>query len=61
MNINLNVSLEKMYQKQKQKNRTGMSMQATVNSALNLPVNNANQNQAAMPVKNVNGWGNVAQ
>jgi len=59
MQINLNVNLEKMRQKQKQKIKTGMSMQATVNGALNLPVNNAN-GQMASPSK-PDGWGANAQ
>ena len=60
MQINFNVDLEKMRQRQKQKARTGMSMQATVNGALNLPQNNAN-NQQIPPMNNPNGWGANAQ
>ena len=59
MQINLNVDLEKMRQKQKQKVKTGMSMQATVNGALNLPVNNPGN---AMPAQSKpDGWGANAQ
>lgn len=59
LNINFNVNLEKMRQKQKQKIKTGMSMQATVNGALNLPVNNPN---GSMPSQSKpNGWGANAQ
>jgi hypothetical protein len=59
MQINLNVDLEKMRQKQKQKVKTGMSMQSTVNSALNLPTNNAN---GPMPTQSKpDGWGANAQ
>lgn len=55
MQINLNLDLEKMRQKQKQKAKTGMSMQATVNGALNLPVSNGG---GAMPQPNkADGWG----
>lgn len=59
MKINFNVNLEKMRQQQRQKMKTGMSMQATVNSALNLPVNNAN-GQMPAPSK-ADGWGANAQ
>jgi hypothetical protein len=59
MQINLNVDLEKMRQKQKQKVKTGMSMQATVNGALNLPVNNPNGQMPNM--NNPQGWGANAQ
>ena len=59
ININLNVDLEKMRQKQKQKVKTGISMQATVNGALNLPTQGANQQMPAM--NNPNGWGANAQ
>lgn len=59
ININLNVDLEKMRQKQKQKVKTGMSMQATVNGALNLPTQGGNQPMPAM--NNPNGWGANAQ
>ena len=59
MNINLNLDLEKMRQRQKQKVKTGMSMQATVNGALNLPINNPGT-QVAQPSKS-NGWGANAQ
>lgn len=59
MQINLNVDLEKMRQKQKQKIKTGMSMQATVNGALNLPTQNTN-GQMTAPSK-TNGWGANAQ
>ena len=59
MQINLNIDLEKMRQKQKQKAKTGMSMQSTVNGALNLPTNNPN---AQMPsTAKSNGWGANAQ
>jgi hypothetical protein len=54
MQINLNIDLERMRQKQKQKAKTGMSMQATVNGALSLPVNNGGQ--MPQPTKS-NGWG----
>ena len=57
MQINLNVDLEKMRQKQKVK--TGMSMQATVNGALNLPTQGASQQMPAM--NNSQGWGANAQ
>ena len=59
MQINLNVDLEKMRQKQKQKAKTGMSMQSTVNGALNLPTQGGNQPMPAM--SNPNGWGANAQ
>ena len=59
MQINLNVDLEKMRQKQKQKAKTGMSMQSTVNGALNLPTNNAGAQMPAM--NNPKGWGANAQ
>lgn len=59
MQINLNVDLEKMRQKQKQKVKTGMSMQATVNGALNLPVSNG---VGQMPnTSKTDGWGVNAQ
>ena len=55
MQINFNIDLEKLRQQQKTKVKTGMSMQATVNGALNLPTNNPNQ---PMPQGNNNtGWG----
>ena len=55
MQINLNVDLEKMRQKQKQKIKTGMSMQSTVNNALNLPISNGG---GSMPnTSKSNGWG----
>lgn len=59
MQINLNVDLEKMRQKQKQKIKTGMSMQATVNGALNLPTQGGSQPMPAM--NNSKGWGANAQ
>ena len=59
MQINLNVDLEKMRQKQKQKIKTGMSMQATVNGALNLPTQNPNGQMPA--TSKPNGWGANAQ
>ena len=59
MQINLNVDLEKMRQKQKQKVKTGMSMQATVNGALNLPTQGGQQPLPAM--NNPQGWGANAQ
>ena len=59
ININFNIDLEKMRQKQKQKVKTGMSMQSTVNSALNLPTQGGNQQLPAM--NNPNGWGANAQ
>ena len=59
MQINFNVDLEKMRQKQKQKVKTGMSMQSTVNNALNLPTQNPQQPMPAM--SNPNGWGANAQ
>ena len=61
MQINLNVDLEKMRQKQKQKQKikTGMSMQSTVNSALNLPTQGGAQQMPAM--NNPKGWGANAQ
>lgn len=59
MQINLNVDLEKMRQKQKQKVKTGMSMQATVNGALNLPTQGGQQPMPQM--SNPNGWGANAQ
>ena len=55
MNINLNLDLEKMRQQPRQKAKTGMSMQSTVNGALNLPVNNPG-GQMPQPSK-ANGWG----
>ena len=60
MQINLNLDLERMRQKQKQKVKTGMSMQSTVNSALNLPTNNGG-GQPTPPLNNPNGWGANAQ
>lgn len=59
MQINFNLDLEKMRQKQKQKAKTGMSMQSTVNGALNLPTNNPStpMPQTTQP----NGWGANAQ
>ena len=59
MQINFNVDLEKMRQKQKQKVKTGMSMQSTVNSALNLPTQGGQQPMPAM--NNPKGWGDNAQ
>ena len=59
MQINLNIDLEKMRQKQKQKAKTGMSMQSTVNGALNLPTQGGQQPMPAM--SNPNGWGANAQ
>lgn len=59
MQINLNVDLEKMRQKQKQRVKTGMSMQATVNSALSLPTNNGGGQMPA--INNPKGWGANAQ
>ena len=59
LNINFNVNLEKMRQKQKQKIKTGMSMQSTVNSALNLPTQGGQQPMPAM--NNPKGWGANAQ
>ena len=59
MQINLNVDLEKMRQKQKQRIKTGMSMQSTVNSALNLPTQGGAQQMPAM--NNPKGWGANAQ
>lgn len=60
MQINLNLDLERMRQKQKQKIKTGMSMQSTVNNALNLPQSNGGGQQ--MPaMNNPNGWGANAQ
>lgn len=59
MNINLNLDIEKLRLKQKQKVKTGMSMQATVNGALNLPTQNTNQSMPSM--NNPNGWGANAQ
>ena len=59
MQINLNVDLEKMRQKQKQKVKTGMSMQSTVNSALNLPTQGGGQQMP--PMNNSQGWGANAQ
>lgn len=59
MHINLNIDLERMRQKQKQKAKTGMSMQSTVNGALNLPTN---QGGGQMPTMNTSkGWGANAQ
>lgn len=59
MQINLNLNLEQMRQRQKQKAKTGMSMQSTVNGALNLPRNNP-QGTITTPSKS-NGWGANAQ
>ncbi len=59
MQINLNLDLEKMRQKQKQKIKTGMSMQSTVNGALNLPVQGGQQPMP--PMNNSQGWGANAQ
>ena len=59
MQFNINIDLEKMRQKQKQKAKTGMSMQSTVNGALNLPTNNPG-GQMPQPSK-ANGWGANAQ
>lgn len=59
MNINLNLDIEKLRLKQKQKVKTGMSMQATVNGALNLPTQTTNQPMPSM--NNSNGWGANAQ
>ena len=59
MQINLNIDLERMRQRQKQKAKTGMSMQSTVNGALNLPTNNPN-GQMPAPSK-ADGWGANAQ
>ena len=58
MQINLNVNLEKMRQKQKQKVKTGLSMQSTVNNALNLPQGSGGQMPA---MNNSQGWGANAQ
>lgn len=55
MQINFNVDLEKIRQKQKQRSKTGMSMQATVSGALNLPTGGAQQ-PAPSQTKS-NGWG----
>ena len=59
MQINLKKKKKKMRQKQKQKVKTGMSMQSTVNNALNLPTQGGNQPMPAM--NNPNGWGANAQ
>lgn len=59
MNINFNVDLNKLNNRQKQKAKTGMSMQNTVNNALNLPVNNPSGPMP--PMNNANGWGANAQ
>ena len=59
MQINLNLDLEKMRQKQKQKVKTGMSMQSTVNNALNLPTQSGGQQMP--PMNNSQGWGANAQ
>ena len=59
MQINLNIDLERMRAKQKQKAKTGMSMQATVNGALNLPTQGGQQ--PIPPMNNANGWGANAQ
>lgn len=48
-----------MRAKQKQKAKTGMSMQATVNGALNLPTQGGQQPMP--PMNNANGWGANAQ
>ena len=59
MQINLNIDLERMRQRQKQKAKTGMSMQSTVNGALNLPTNNP---QTTITTTNkADGWGANAQ
>lgn len=54
MHINLNVDLNKIQQKKQQRIKTGMSMQNTVNGALNLPQNSAGQ--MSTPQKQ-DGWG----
>ena len=59
MQINLNLDLEKLRQKQKQKVKTGMSMQSTVNGALNLPTNGGG-GQMPSTAKS-DGWGANAQ
>ena len=59
MKININLDIEKLRQQQKQKAKTGQSMQATVNRALNLPINNAG-GQMPAPSK-PDGWGANAQ
>lgn len=59
MQINLNLDLERMRQKQKQKTKTGMSMQSTVNGALNLPTQGGQQPMPQM--NNSQGWGANAQ
>ena len=59
MNLNFNIDLNKMRQRQEQKKKTGMSMQNTVNNALNLPVNNPGGQ--IPPMNNSNGWGANAQ
>ena len=59
MNINFNVDLKKLQQRQEQKKKTGMSMQATVNNALNLPTQQSNQQMPTM--SQPNGWGANAQ
>lgn len=55
MHINLNVDMNKIQQKKQQRIKTGMSMQNTVNGALNLPQNNGN-GQIPQPTKQ-DGWG----
>ena len=59
MNLNFNIDLNKMRQRQEQKKKTGMSMQQTVNNALNLPTNNPNGQLP--PMSNPSGWGANAQ
>lgn len=58
LNINFNVDLQKIKLKEQQKAKTGMSMQNTVNNALNLPMNNGQTLQT--PSKN-EGWGSNVQ
>lgn len=58
MQINLNLDLERLRQKQRQKVKTGMSMQSTVNNALNLPTNGAEQLPSTTKT---NGWGATSQ
>lgn len=59
MHINFNLDLERMRQKQKQKVKTGMSMQSTVNNALNLPQSSGG-GQMPQTAKN-DGWGTNVQ
>ena len=59
MQFKFNVDLNKIQQKQQQKAKTGMSMQNTVNNALNLPINNPNSQMPSM--SQPNGWGVTAQ